>query len=1049
MKTLFTMLRISAIQLFLLLLLFDPTFARSKSSLEMRLQIQDTRITGTVTDAQGRKLPGVSILVKNQQGKGTTSNQEGKYNLDAPSDAVLIFRFIGFKEMQVAVNGRKEINVSLAEDDVALNEVVVTSLGIKREKKALGYAVTEVKGEEFTRARETNVANSLVGRVAGVNVTKPASGSMGSSRVVIRGNGSISGNNQPLYVIDGIPLVNTNFGQSSVFYGGGDGGDGISSINPDDIESMSVLKGGPAAALYGARASNGAILITTKSGKAQKGIGVEYNGSYTLDQPIFNNEKDFQYVYGQGTNGIAPKDKAAALQAGTSNWGAKLDGSPVMQFDGVLRPYSAVKNNSHNFYNDGNTFANTISLYGGSEKATLRFSASDLNNHDLMPNSSLKRNNFSLNGNLKATDKLTAQMSVQYIRERVENRPSSGDFSWNPNVGVQLLPTNYDVRNLSKRVDENGNEYLVSSNIYLANPYFIAYDMQNRDRKDRLIASADLKYDFTSYLYARLLAGTDFAYRLSENVTPEGSAIANGSMSENQRYVGEFNSQLMLGFKKNIANDFSVDAFVGGNIMKSKESNLNASGSQFIVPFFYSVNNTVTQGRSYNLYKKQFNSLFASAELGYKGYLYATFTGRNDWFSTLSRASNSIFYPSASLSFVASQAMTMPSWISFAKLRTAWSKTGSDSDISAYAQSLTYYFGQQHLGQSLAYVNEGTIPNTRLKPATSKSYELGLDTRLFNDRVGLELTWYNRKTVNDILSSQISIGSGFSNVRLNSGEMVNKGLEMMISGTVFKQKSMSWDMSFNMGYNNNNIISLADGQQSMTIQQSRPGLYGDGGTPVFIRAEVGKPFGIIQGSGYKRDGSGKIVFNAKGLPVEGELRNIGNSVSPYTLGYTNNFRYKNFNLGILLDAKFGGKISSGTNNLAYLAGLSKETLPGREGGVVGAGVNEQGQPNTVNVPAQEYFSWVANHIAEEFVYDASFVKLRQVVLGVNLPKTWVNKIKMSDVSLSFVARNLFTLYKKVPLVDPESTFLTGNVQGIEMLSVPATRSFGLNLNCKF
>lgn len=1035
--------------LFTILILLGPAFVWSKTAPEKHLVIQDSPVTGTVTDSKGNKLPGVSVLLKNQAGKGTTSNQDGKYTLEVPANAILIFRFIGFKEKEVPVNGRKEINISLDDDDVVLNEVVVTSFGIKREKRALGYAVTEVKGEEFTKARETNVANSLVGRVAGVNVTKPASGSMGSSRVVIRGNGSISGNNQPLYVIDGIPLVNNNFGQSSVFYGGGDGGDGISSINPDDIESMSVLKGGPAAALYGSRASNGAILITTKSGKSQKGVGVEYNGAYTLDQPIFNNEKDYQYVYGQGTNGQAPKDMATALQAGTSNWGAKLDGSPVVQFDGVARPYAAVKNNSRNFYKNGNTFANTISLYGGSEKATLRFSASDLNNHDLMPNSSLKRNNFSLNGNLKATDKLTAQMSIQYLRERVENRPSSGDFSWNPNVGVQLLPTNYDVRNLDRRVDENGNEYLVSSNIYLANPYFIAYDMQNRDRKDRIIASADIKYDFTSYLYARLLAGTDFAYRLAENVTPEGSAIANGSMRETQRYDGEFNSQLMLGFKKNVIPDVSVDAFVGGNIMKSKESNLTASGSQFIVPFFYSVNNTVTQGRSYNLYRKQINSVFASAELGYKGYLYATFTGRNDWFSTLSRTTNSIFYPSASFSFVASQALTMPSWLSFAKLRTAWSQTGSDSDISAYAQSLTYYFGQQHLGQSLAYISESTIPNRFLKPATSRSYEFGLDTRLFNDRIGLELTWYNRKTTNDILSSQISIASGFNNVRLNSGEMVNKGLEMMLSGTIFKQKSMSWDMSFNMGYNKNSILSLADGQQSIVVQQSRPGLYGDGGTPVYIKAEVGKPFGVIEGSGYKRDAAGRIIYNDKGLPVEGELRNIGSSISPYTLGFNNNFRYKSFNLGVLLDAKFGGKISSGTNNLAYLAGLSKETLPGREGGIVGPGVNEQGQPNTVNVPAQEYYSWVANHIAEEFVYDASFVKLRQVVLGVNLPKNWVKKVKMSDVSLSFVARNLFTLYKKVPLVDPESTFLTGNVQGIEMLSVPATRSFGLNLNCKF
>lgn len=1047
-KVLLTRLGRAGLQLLLFLLCFGQGQAKILNSSGAGKDVQD-RVKGTVKDVNGNKLPGVSVMVRNQSRNGTTTDAEGRYSIDAGPDAVLIFRFIGYKELEVPVSGRKEINVSLSEDQKVLNEVVVTSLGVKKEKKALGYSVSEVKGEEFTKARETNVANSLAGMVAGVNVTKPASGAMGSSRVVIRGSGSVGGNNQPLYVIDGVPLVNEIQGQSSVYYGGGDGGDGISSLNPDDIESMSVLKGGPAAALYGARASNGAILITTRSGKARKGVGVEFNSSYTLDKPVFNNRKDYQYEYGQGDKGVAPATQADAKRIGILSWGSKLDGSQKIQFDGVSRPYAAVKDNVRNFYEDGRTFSNTLALSGGSENANLRFSASDLNNHDLTPNSSLRRNNFSLNGNLKVTDKLNAQVSAQYVREQVENRPSSGDFSWNGNVAPQLIPTNYDVRNLSKRVDANGDEYLLSDNIYLANPYFIAYDMQNRDRKDRVIASVDLKYDFTPSIYARWLTGTDFAYRHSQYIRPEGSAIANGSMSETENYIGEFNSQLMLGFKKTLPSDFSIDAFVGGNIMKRKSSTQRASGDQFIVPYFYSVNNTKTQGRSYDLYRKQFNSLFGSAEFGYKDFLYATVTGRNDWFSTLSSNSNNIFYPSVSLSFVASQALTMPSWVNFAKFRTAWAKTGSDSDISPYAQSLTYYFGQQFFGQSMAYINDGTIPNVNLKPATSKSYELGIDTRMFNNRIGLEFTWYNRKTIDDILSSQISVASGFGSVRLNSGEVSNKGVELMLSGTLIKQNSITWDMSFNMGYNKNTVLSLAKGQESMVMQQSRPGLYGDGGVPVFITAEVGQPFGIIKGYTYKRDGSGNIVYNDRGLPVRGELVNLGNSISPYTLGYNNNFRYKNVHLGILFDAKFGGKISSGTNNLAYRAGLSKETLAGRESGIVGQGVNEQGQPNTVKASAQDYYSWVADNISQEFVYDASFIKLRQVVLGVDLPKKWLSKINISNLSLSLVARNLVTLYKKVPLVDPESTFLSGNIQGIELLSVPATRSFGLNLNCKF
>lgn len=616
MKQKFTiLLKMSIAQLFIMTTINTATFANYRVSERYSIR-QDNVITGFVTNSNGDGIGGVSVFIKADPSRGTVTAQNGGYSLAVPANGTLVFQSIGYKQTEVPVNQRRQISVSLQIDEVSLDDVVVTSLGIRKEKRALGYSVTELKGESFTKARETNIANALVGTVAGVNVTKPASGSMGSSRVVIRGSGSISGYNQPLYVIDGIPLVNNNFGQSSVFYGGGDGGDGISSINPDDIASMTVLKGGPAAALYGARASNGAILITTKSGA--EGLGVEFNSSFTIDKPFFSNSKDYQYQYGQGYYGQIPEDQATAYQMGIANWGARLDGSQVMQFDGVMRPYSAVKNNINNFYDNGKTFTNTLAIYGGTENANVRFSVSDLDNNDLIPNSTLKRNNFTLSGNLKVKDKLTLRANAQYVRERVKNRPNSGDFSWNPNVAVQLMPTNYDIQNLSKGVDENGNEYLLSDNIYLANPYFMAYHMQNRDRKDRLIASVDLKYDFTDYLYARLLTGTDFGYRHSQNIRPEGSAIASGSMSEYQGYNGEFNSQLIFGVSKEVATDFSVDAFVGGNIMKSKSTGLGASGNEFIVPYFYSVNNTVTQGRSYDEYLKQFNSLFGSAELSYK-----------------------------------------------------------------------------------------------------------------------------------------------------------------------------------------------------------------------------------------------------------------------------------------------------------------------------------------------------------------------------------------------------------------------------------------------
>ncbi|HEY9262903.1 SusC/RagA family TonB-linked outer membrane protein [Chitinophaga sp.] len=1016
-------------------------------------QVPPGSLSGRITDAgNGDALPGASIRLK-EISKGAVADAAGNFKLDGipPGKYVVIVSSIGYEPTQKEIIIKEGTPATL---DIVmkiknnLSEVVVTALGMRKDQNSLSYATSTVKGDDFTKAREPNIANGLEGKVAGVNVVKPVSGSMGSSRVVIRGNGSISGNNQPLYVIDGVPLVNNTYGQTSVFYGGSDGGDGISSINPDDIETMTVLKGGTAAALYGARASNGAILITTKSGKAHKGLGVEYNGSYTTDKPIFYT-KDFQYDYGQGTQGLAPQDAATAKAVGPGSWGAKLDGSSVVQFDGVKRPYSAVKDNVKNFYRDANTFTNNVSIFGGNEKVNARFSVSDLNNHDLMPNSSLRRQNYTLHANAILADKLTLSVNGMYIHEKARNRPNSGDFSWNPHMAVQLLPTNLDVRTQDRRVDDNGKEYLFSDNIYFGNPYFLAYNRLSSDTKDRLIASADLKYSITPDLYVRLLTGTDFAYRFSQGINPEGGAIATPSIGVGQRFDNEFNSQLQIGYDKELSKSFMLNTFVGGNIMKSTYSNTSAGGSQFIVPGFYAVNNTKTLSRSYDKSDKQFNSLFGSVELGFNKYLFLSVTGRNDWFSTLNPETNNIFYPSFGLSYVLSQSVKLPSWFSYAKVRGSWAKTGSDASVAPYSQALSYGFGNTYFGQPTAYVASDGIPNTLLQPAVTRSWEVGFDTRFLQNRIGIDFTVYNRLTSNDILTSQISSTSGFGSVSLNTGKMRNSGIELLLTGTPVRHGKITWDISFNLGYNKNRVLALVDGQDQIVMQQSRPGLYSDGGVPAFINAIVGQPLGVITGTTYKRDEQGNIVFNAQGFPVRGDIAQLGNSVAPLGMGFNNEFRYGSVFASVLIDGKFGGKISSGTNNLAYVAGLHKKTLEGREGGITGKGVTESGGENKVTVSSEDYFTWVGNNITEEFVYDASFIKLRQVVLGANLPHSWMNRVKINDASVSFVARNLFTIYSKVPLVDPESTFLNGNVQGLEMLALPATRSFGVNLNVKF
>ncbi|TAM94500.1 MAG: SusC/RagA family TonB-linked outer membrane protein [Chitinophagaceae bacterium] len=1011
-----------------------------------------TSINGIVADsATGKPLAGVTIQVKGNT-MGTVTDASGHFSLRVPDNAVLIISYLGYAKREIQVNGQTQFHISLSPSSTALDKVVVTALGISRQEKAVGYSVATIPGSDFTKAREPNIAFSLEGRVAGVNVTVPTTGSMGSSRVVIRGNGSFNGNNQPLYVVDGIPIVNDNFGQISTYYGGTDGGDGISAINPDDIATITVLKGGTAAALYGSRASNGAIIITTKSGEAHKGIGVEWNSTFTVETPIFNNN-GVQYEYGQGINGQAPQSQQEAFQLGAADWGGKLNGQSVIQFDGVMRPYSAVKNNVKNYYSGANTFTNTLSFYGGKQDLNYRFAVSDLNNHDLMPNSKLRRDNFTLNVNAKLNSKIEVHFNIMYVRQRVNNRPHAADYSWNQNTVVYGLPANYDIRNLkgiNNGLDSVGNEYLFSNNIYFANPYFIAYHELNSDAIDRFIGSGNIKYNITNDFYAQAIFGEDITYRNSFGLTPTSSAIdPAGGISNSTNNIGEFDGQFTVGYNKTF-DKFSVNAFAGGHVMRSTQKSLGASGNTFVVPGFYSLNNTSVSNKSYYLTQKQINSLLGSAEFGYNGDVYLTITGRNDWFSTLNPEQNHVFYPSISLSDILSSQVQLPAWVTFLKLRGAWSQTGSDSDVSPYSQSLTYsVLGQTYNGLPLGNVGTTTIPNTDLRPSINDEYEAGFDLKTLQDRLGMSFTWYHRITKSDILSGAISETSGFSNVLENVGKIENKGIELLITGTPIQTPHFRWDLSFNAGYNFSKVLDLLPGQNSFQVAQSRPGLYSDGGVPAYVYQVVGQPYGIIEGSTYKRDSKGQIIYDSNGLPEVGPIAKIGYSIPPMTAGITSHIEFHQFSFDILVDGKFGADVSSGTNNLSWYSGHASATLPGRETGVVGNGVTEDGKPNTVNVPAMQYYMYVANNIAEQFVYNDDFIKLRQVTFGYNIPSHWIQKAGIQGISVSFVARNLFTLYSKVPMIDPESSYLTGNQQGFEMLSIPATRTFGANLEVKF
>ncbi|CAG5001039.1 TonB-dependent receptor P3 [Dyadobacter sp. CECT 9275] len=1016
---------------------------------EIRAKVADMLIKGTVTDATGEGLPGVNVLVKGTA-IGTNTDVNGKYEINVPAaESVLIFSSIGFQKQEIIVGQRNIVDVKLATETATLDEVVVTALGIKREKKALGYSISEVKGEELTQARSTNIANSLVGKVAGLNISSTATGPSGSSRIVIRGNGSISGNNQPLIIVDGIPINNDNLGSVAIganrdgSWTGSDRGDGISSLNPDEIESISVLKGATAAALYGSRASNGAILVTTKGGKADKGIGVEVNSNFLAEDLLFKTYKDYQYEYGLGSNGVKPT--TVAQTATRNSFGGRLDGSNAMSYDGVERPYVAAKNNLRDFYNVGTTFTNSIALTGATEKVTYRLSMNDLNNKGVLPNNTLRRNNFALNTNGNLGKNLSFVANVKYINERNHNRPRVNDSPGNANFTMYVLPTSLNVDVLKNaQTNAAGNEIVWSDNQYTQNPYFATEKFQQDDHKKRVIASFEPKYNVTDWLYLKGRIGFDnFNYRYKA-IEPYGTGyVLRGSYTSSLRDFTEINKELMAGINKKFGEKYALNVFVGGNMMKQvTELNDVSANNSFNIPFFYDVSNIDPAARTVTeaYIEKRINSVYGSAEFSYNNYFFVTATARNDWFSTLAKGKNSIFYPSFGVSFVASEAFTMPAAINFLKFRGSWAQAGGDTD--PYNLSLYYSLSGAHLGSALAQINGTRVPNSGLQPLTSTVSEIGLETKLFNNLLNIDLALYDRKTTNDIVSATISQTSGYTSALFNVGAIRNRGVELLLSSTIINNKKFTWDASFNMGFNDSEVQKLYGDLQTLRVDQSRPG-------SSFIHQDIGKSYSRIKGYDFKRDANGNIVYNSQGLALAGDIKDFGSGVSPYTLGLNNSFSYKGITMSVLVDGKFGGYIYSGTNALAYRFGLHKETLEGREGGVTGAGVTQSGEINTAKARAQAYYSNWYSAIATPFVYKSDFIKLRQIILQYTVPTRFLGKMPFKGASISIVGRNLAILMKKVPIIDPEATYNNSNAQGVEFAGTPPTRSYGVNLNLKF
>ncbi|HLO82874.1 MAG TPA: SusC/RagA family TonB-linked outer membrane protein [Chitinophagaceae bacterium] len=1005
---------------------------------------QTRQLTGKVLGPDNLGVVSASVKVKGSA-SGTSTNSEGAFSLTVPSgDIVLEITSVGFAKRDLAVGAsQNNIMINLSQDATQMSDIVVTAQGISKQSRKLGYSVTTVSGDLLTQARENNVGNSLSGRVAGLKVSSTSSGPQGTTKLLLRGNPSINSSGAPLFVINGVPMDNTQRGSAGE-WGGGDNGDGIGNLNPDDIENMTVLKGQSASALYGSRASNGVILITTKTGKKNE-FGVEYNMNYMMEDAL--DFTDYQYEYGQGVGGLKPTTAIGARNAARFSWGGKLDGSQVIQFDGKSYPYSAYKNNIENFYRQGSSLTNTIALSKGGENGSFRLSYSNLGNESILRNSGMQRNTFTLNVQQNISKKLSATVFAQYIDQKNNNVPYLSDGPLNANNGL-FLANNIDQNILNPGYDPvTGKEIQFSDDEYVSNPWFVVNQFVNDQDRKRLLTAATLKYNFTSWLYAQARMGYDLINDRGLNVTPWGTAYSQGAAgglgNQSKSELSEYNIDGLIGATHKLTSSISLDAAIGGNMRKNKYESVSISGGPFILPYLYTIGNVTNRNTGYGYSAYQVNSAYYTVDFSYRNFLTLGTTGRYDAYSTLPDGNNTIFVPSVNASFIFSEFTDLGGILNFGKLRASWAKTSNEL-TTPYQTQVYYNLGNSYLGQPVGSFPT-SLPSGLLKPFTTEEFEVGADLRFFGSRLNVDIAYYTKKTQNEVMSAQYSITSGYTSGYVPTGSMKNNGLELLISGTPIRSKNFSWNVSFNFTNVKNEVVKTDVAGNRINLGQNRATL----GNAITAYV-VGLPGPQIMAYDYKYDSKGEMIVDASGYPVRGDLIPMG-SVLPTTYGGLNNeFNFKGFSFSFLFDYSFGNKILSATSYYSIFRGLNKMTLEGRETGIT-KGVTSTGATNTVAADAQGYYRSIAQNITKTHVLDGDFIKLRQLSLGYSLPASILKSLKyVSGVQIALVGRNLWTVMKNSDNIDPEATF-GSNVRyyGIEGTNLPTTRSYGVNLNIKF
>lgn len=1000
-------------------------------------ELNGVTIKGRVVNADGSPVAGASVQVKGTK-RGAVADQNGFFRIQARQREKVVVSSIGYHTGEFIIGDEAVFTLDFKVADDEMQEVTITALGISRDTRSMGYSISQLPGTQLSKVRENNVGNTLSGLVAGLNSSAPLTGPGGSSRVTIRGNSSLSFDNQPLYIVNGIPINNDNLGNAGKF-GGADFGDGVTSINPDDIDELQVLKGGAAAALYGQRGRNGVILINTLSAGKGKKTDIVFNSNTVLD--FVRDFTDFQETYGQGLQQSRPIDAASAIHAGLYSWGDRLDGQPTPVFDGSMKPYSAIEgSNLHRFYRTGLRTQQTLALGGYGDNTQWRVSLGDLRSQSVYPHSGFNRHTATADIRYQPGSRLSGHTYIQYSKETGRNRPNINDAPGNGNFAILFLPPNVDANWLKPGYDASGNEIVFNDNAFNTNPWFASAKFRNNTERDRLWGMTRLKYQFRPWMYLQGRVAHDYFSFGANSITPAGTAYKpDGTINlERSFQYNETNADLLLGIDKKLGPGISMHFSGGANLMIMRSRVLDVSADGLAFPFIYSQATASSSSVNSLTPRKNVHSVYASLLAVWNNSLFLTITDRQDWSSTLPSRDNSYNYPSASLAWSFAKYIN---WkiLDRARLRLAWSRVGGDAPLFA---TKMYYGTNGNINGSPIGDMEDQVPNYNLQPLQVRETELGFETSFFDGRLKLDMAWYRRQTLNDIVAVSTSVTSGFQSALLNIGRIENRGLEILLGAEPIRKTNFLWSSTLNFAWNRNRVVHLSKGQNNMQL------LNGESRTErAFVQHVVGLPFAQIMVFDVLRNENGKPILGTNGLQASPALTPAGTSIHPITGGWLNAIRWKRFELEWLVDYKMGGKIYSGTYATAVQRGFDPSTLKGREDGIFLEGVDNDNNPVTMHIPAQQYYESLYN-ISAWHVFDASFVKLRSLSLSYDLPQAWLPG-SVDGISLSLVGRNLFYLFKNTPHIDPEANYSNGNAQGLEYASLPPTQSFGLHLRVNF